>query len=270
MSQADTVGGPSTGALPVTGSTGAIPPLDEQGTATSPGVVRRPLFAKDGSPRSQPSPPAGPPPPRRPPPGMAQALDMKLPGIGVKAVDNSPSSGSSKLASAATSSRENSDAGVSNEIEQDTIVGKRIDNIGRHAPPMTTTLAALPESEDVKTGRCGFEGLKGVQSASPLVAEEKNRAEPRLSAEIALAARKAQRVAEVRNIAQEVVRVTEDDANAGTDEKERGEIERWGTESASINCCCCASPLDDLGLVLRTSSLSWQNILSRHARISSV
>lgn len=93
---------------------------------------------------------------------------------------------------------------------------------------MTTTLAALPESEDVKTGLRGLEGLNGVQPASQLAAEGQNRAEPRLSAEIALAARKAQRVAEVRNIAQEVVRVTDDEAKAGADEKERGEIERWG------------------------------------------
>lgn len=235
MSQADTVGGPSTGALPATRSTGAIPPLDEQGTPTSPGVGRRPLFARDGSPRSQPSPPTRPPPPRRPPPGMAEALDMKLPGIGVQAVDASPPSGGPKLVSVAISSHENSDNGASKENKQDKIVGKRIDNnMGRHAPPMTTTLAALPESVDVKAGLHSFEGLKGAQPASPLAAEEKSSAEPRLSAEIALAARKAQRVAEVRNIAQEVVRVTEDDANAGADEKERGEIERWGAETTTL------------------------------------
>ena len=229
MAQADTaVGGSSTGALPATGGTGAIPPLDDQGTPTSPGVIRRPLFARDGAPRSQPSPPAGPPPPRRPPQGMAEALDMRLPGIGVQAADTGPFSGGSKLVSVSSSSHDNSDTGASKESTQDRdkIVGKRVDTMGRQTASMTTTLAALPESEDVRIGRRGFEGLKGVQPASPLAAEEQNRSEPRLSAEIALAARKAQRVAEVRNIAQEVVRVTDDDASAGADEKERGEIER--------------------------------------------
>lgn len=226
MSQADTVGGSPTSVLPATGNTGAIPPLDEQGYPTSPGVVRRPLFARDGSPRSQPSPPAGPPPPRRPPPGMAEALDMKLPGIGIQTVDAGPPSEASTLVSVTSSSHDNSEASASKETKQDANVGKRIDTMGRHAAQMTKTLADLPESEDVKTGRRGFEGIKVVPSASPLATEEKNRAEPRLSAEIALAARKAQRVAEVRNIAQEVVRVTEDDPNAGADEKERGEIER--------------------------------------------
>lgn len=92
---------------------------------------------------------------------------------------------------------------------------------------MSTTLVALPESEDVHPGRGGFDGLKGTLPASPLGQEGPGRAEPRLSAEIALAARKAQRVAEVRNIAQEMARVPEDDMTAGADEKERGEIERW-------------------------------------------
>lgn len=160
---------------------------------------------------------------------MAEALDMRLPEIGIQAADTNPASAGSNLASVASSNHDNSDNGASKENKHDTNVGKRID-AGRHAAPMTTMLAALPESEDVDTGRHGSEGLKGVQPTSTLAPEEQNRAEPRLSAEIALAARKAQRVAEVRNIAQEVVRVTEDDANAGADEKERGEIERWGAE----------------------------------------
>eukprot|EP00752_Nemacystus_decipiens_P001469 g1445.t1 len=161
---------------------------------------------------------------------MAEALDMRLPGLGVQAVDVGPSSGGSKVVGVASSTQDNSDTGPpskENNQDKDKIVGKRVDmTMGRHAAPMTTTLAALPEAEDVQTGRRGFEGLKGVQSASSLAVEEQNRAEPRLSAEIALAARKAQRVAEVRNIAQEVVRVAEDDASAGANEKERGEIER--------------------------------------------
>lgn len=231
MSQADTVGDSSAGVLPATGSTGAIPPLDEQGTPTSLGVVRRPLFAKDGSPCSQPSPPAGPPPPRRCPPGMAEAIDMRLPGIGVQTADAGPPAGASQLVSVVTSSHNNSETSASKENNQDKNYGKRIDTMGRHAAQITKTLAALPESEDVKTERRGLEGLKGVPLASPSATEEKARAEPRLSAEIALAARKAQRVAEVRNIAQEVVRVTEDDENAGADEKERGEIQRWGAGS---------------------------------------
>lgn len=252
MSQADPVGGSSTGALQATGSTGAIPPLDEQSASASPGMVRRPLFARDGSPRLQPSPPAGPPPPRRPPPGMVEALDMRLPGIGVQAVGTGPSSGGSKLVSVASSSDDNSDTGASIENKQDKIVGKRVDNMGRHTASMTTTLAALPEFEDVKTGRRGFEGLKGVPPASSFAAEEHNRSEPRLSAEIALAARKAQRVAEVRNIAQEVVRVTEDDASAGADEKERGEIERWGAELNTPPLSQCpAAFLDDPDSIIR-------------------
>lgn len=214
-------GGSPAGVFP-TATPGVIPPLDEQGTPSS-GVVRRPLFARDGpsrSPRSQPSPPAG-PPPKRPPPGMAEALDMKLPGISPQSVDAGPLS-----VSFASSSHENSGGTSSHaETKRDKRAGTRIDSMGRHAQ-MSTTLVALPESEDAHPGRGDFDGLNGTPPVSPLGPEVPGRAEPRLSAEIALAARKAQRVAEVRNIAQEVARVPEDDVNAGADEKERGEIER--------------------------------------------
>lgn len=172
---------------------------------------------------------------------------MRLPGIGVKAVDTSSPSEASKTLSVVSPDYDNSETSSRKENIQDKNIGKRIDTMSRLPAHMTKTLAALPESEDVKAGRRGFEGLKGVSPASSLAQEERNRPEPRLSAEIALAARKAQRVAEVRNIAQEVVRVTEDDANAGADEKERGEIERWGAECLStLNNSALAVSLDDV------------------------
>ncbi len=234
MSLADTGGSPPSGALADTGCPGSIPPLDDQGAQSSSGVVRRPLFARDGSPRSQPAPPAG-PPPRRPPPGMAEALGVKLPGISAQSADAGPPPGALKSANVTSSSNDTSNGQSSADNKQDKQFGKRIDSMGRHAVQMPTALAALPETEDTHGGGHGFDGYKGMNLASPVVTEGQNRAEPRLSAEIALAARKAKRVAEVRNIAQEVARVPEDKANTGTDEKERGEIERWVLGVASYS-----------------------------------
>lgn len=223
-----------TGVLPTNDGSGTIPPLNEQGTPTS-GVDRRPLFAKDGSfrsPRSQPSPPAGPPPPRRPPPGMAEALGMKLPGINAQGMNAGLIPGASSFVNPVSSSEENDetfpeeDKTCPKDVKRDKKAGKRIDSMGMHGAQTPPTLSALPESEDIHPGRREFNSLKGASPASPSATEGSNRAEPRLSAEIALAARKAQRVAEVRSIAQEVARVSEHDTNTGNDEKERGEIER--------------------------------------------
>lgn len=221
-------GSSPTDVLPTNDDSGTIPPLNEQGTPTS-GVDRRPLFANDGSfrsPRSQPSPPAGPPPPRRPPQGMAEALGMKLPGINAQGSMNAGSiPGASSFVNPVSSSEENGETHPK-EDKRDKKVGKRIDSMGMHGAQTPPTLSALPESEDIHPGRKDFNSLKGASPASPSATEGSNRAEPRLSAEIALAARKAQRVAEVRSIAQEVARVSEHDTNTGNDENERGEIER--------------------------------------------
>ncbi|CAM9096338.1 unnamed protein product [Ectocarpus fasciculatus] len=220
-------GSSPTGVLPTNDDSGMIPPINEQGTPTS-GVDRRPLFAKDGSlrsPRSQPSPPAGPPPPRRPPSGMAEALGMKLPGINAQGMDAGPIPVASSFVNPVSSSEEN-DETCPKEDKRDK-VGKRFDSsMGMHGAQTPPSLSALPESEDIHPGLRDFNSLKGASPASPSATEGSYRAEPRLSAEIALAARKAQRVAEVRSIAQEVARVSEHDTNTRNDEKERGEIER--------------------------------------------
>ena len=226
MSLADTGGNSPSGDPPDTGGPGSIPPLDDQGTQASSGVARRPLFARDGSPRSQPAPPAG-PPPRRPPPGLAEALGVKLPGISTQVADTGLTLEASKSPTFESPSNDNSEAISSADNKQEKQFGKRIDSKGRHVGQMPTALAALPETEETHPGGRGFDGHKGLPLASSVASEGQNRAEPRLSTEIALAARKAKRVAEVRNIAQEVARVPEDKANSGTDEKERGEIERW-------------------------------------------
>ncbi|CAN0426825.1 unnamed protein product [Ectocarpus sp. 12 AP-2014] len=214
--------------LPTNDGSGTIPPLNEQGTPTS-GVDRRPLFAKDEyfrSPRSQPSPPEGPPPPRRPPQGMAKALGMKLPGINDQGSMNAGfTPGASSFVNPVSSSEENGET-CPKVDKRDKKVGKQIDSMGTHGAQTPLTLSALPESDNIHPGRRDFNSLKGSSPASPSATEASNRAEPRLSAEIALAARKAQRVAEVRSIAQEVARVSEHETNTGNDEKERGEIER--------------------------------------------
>lgn len=155
---------------------------------------------------------------------MAEALGVKFPGISAQSADTGPPTGDLKSASVASSSNDKSNPQSSAENKHEKQFGKRTD---RHPVQMPTALAALPETEDTYVGGRGCDGHKGVNLASPVMADGQNRPEPRLSAEIALAARKAKRVAEVRNIAQEVARIPEDKANTGTDEKERGEIERW-------------------------------------------
>lgn len=210
-------GGSPSGVQPAPVVPKVMPPLSEEGTPTST-AVRRPLFAMDGSfrsPRSRPAPPVG-PPPRRSPPDMAEDLDMKLPGISAPAVGAEPCSGDDAPTSGLESSLENDETCDSAHTSHDKEPGARTERMGRgrHAMQMLSTLSVLPESPNVPASSCAAE-------------EGHNRAELRLgSAEITLAARKAQRVAQVRNIAQEVVRVTEDDANGDADENEREEIER--------------------------------------------
>lgn len=194
-----------------------MPPLNEYGAPTS-AALRRPLFATDGSfrsPRSRPAPPIG-PPPRRPPSDMAEALDMKLPGLSALVVDAEPRSGAHVPTFSVGSIHERAETCRSADNDHDKDPGARIGSMGRgrHAGQMPPALSVLSESPNTPAVSCAAE-------------TGQNRVEQRLgSAEIALAARKAQRVAQVRNVAQEVVRFAEDDANGSADEKEREEIER--------------------------------------------
>lgn len=198
--------------LPATGSSPVIPPLGERGSPTS-GATRSPIFTTDGSYRSgrpQPAPPPG-PPPGCPPPDLADVLEVRLPGISSQG---------------AVGSREVVEESPTVESERGRQAGRRVDGITGNASQPSSLRTALPESEEIESlASTNVDVLKGTMSASH-GGEGRNRAEPRLTAEVELAARKAQRVAKVRTIAQEVARVTENDGNSGADDMERGEIER--------------------------------------------
>ncbi|CAM9559454.1 unnamed protein product [Scytosiphon promiscuus] len=198
-------GGPPTGAEPALSVLEVMPPLNEEGNSSS-AAVRRPLFATDGpfrSPRSRPAPPAG-PPPRRSPSDMAEALDMKLPGIiRSQVISAEPLSGAHVLTS---------DVGPRHEKEETSHSTESNHDADMHVAQVPSPLF-VQESLNVPAASCD--------------AEEKDDVDIRLgSADIALAARKAQRVAQVRSVAQEVVRVSEDDPVSSAGENEREEIER--------------------------------------------
>lgn len=215
---------------PTTDTSSVIPPLGEQGTPTL-GMARRPLFATDTThriARTQPTPPTGPPPTSassaaasRTPPPLADILEMRLPGINAQGVGAGPALENCEVLVSATNfsdSREKIEVSE-NKGDSKTGVSRRIAR-----PP--SMLSALPESGEAESiQQTGLDGLKGTWSGLP-EGGVRNRAEPGLSVEIELAARKAQRVAEVRNIAQEVARVGDHDGNTAADDAERGEIER--------------------------------------------
>jgi len=97
--------------------------------------------------------------------------------------------------------------------------------VGRHAGQSISTLAPLPESEDVEgPAQTAFDSVKRVPSSPP--GKLRNRADPGLSNEIELAARKAHRIADIRTIGQEAARVADNEENVGTDDAGRAEIER--------------------------------------------
>ena len=80
--------------------------------------------------------------------------------------------------------------------------------MGRHAGQSISTLAPLPESEDVEgPAQTAFDSVKRVPSSPP--GKLRNRADPGLSNEIELAARKAHRIADIRTIGQEAAHVVE-------------------------------------------------------------
>lgn len=186
-----------------------IPPLGERSTPTS-GVIRRPIFAADGPHRvlrGTPQPPAGPPPSFRVDASdpLANALEMKLPGIIGQGGD-------------ANATAESSRGGVvgGEALGEKNVVGntvKRTDSTARQtiARPPSVRLGALAE----------VPGADEVALSSALPS-----AEARVPADIELAARRAQRVAKVRTIAQEVSKVGENDGDAKVDDDERGEIQR--------------------------------------------
>lgn len=216
-----------------------MPPLGERGTTTL-GVVQRPIFATDEShrvSRAQPAPPAGPPPssasssfpsPGRTPQGLADALEkMRLPGISTQGVGagGAPLGPAALACLAINPSRDVVEASLSVNNEGHASADRRLDSVARHAA-QPSTLAALAESQHAeRPERANLDGLKPSSPAFSM-GRECNCAEPRLSNEIELAARKAQRVAEVRTIAQEVARVAENDGHTGTDDVEKSEIEQ--------------------------------------------
>lgn len=212
----------STDLPPGTNTTCVIPPLGERSAPTS-AVNKRPLFEPDGPRgvvRLQPAPPAG-PPPKRVPSDLADVLEMRfpLPDISLQ----SEGVGSPKVSS--NDDKAEAETSSSAEIQRNGEAYRRIDSMGRHEGQPNSTFAPLPESEGVKgPARRPFDGVKRVPSSPP--GEIWNRADPGLSSEIELAARKAHRMAEVRTIAQEAARVADSEENVGSDDAGRAEIER--------------------------------------------
>lgn len=212
----------STDLPPGTNTSSAIPPLGDRRTPTS-AATTRPLFGPDGSRgtvRSQPAPPAG-PPPKRIPSDLADALEMRLPlpdishQGGVSSTDDQDKD----------KDKDKAEAPPSAKNDQNGETCKRIDSPGRHARQPLSTLAPIPKSEGVEgPAPRPLEGVKRVPSSPP--GEIRNRADPVLSSEIELAARKAHRVAEVRSIAQVAARVGDGEENVGANDAGRAEIER--------------------------------------------
>lgn len=218
------------------GSSSSIPPLEKLNLSTL-DEERRPLFTKDGhhaDVRSKPKQPLGQfqvsPTAVFDAAGREQsnsydAVEMKLPGISFRgdadtAAHNSIGQKSHEL------SREKADRTIETDRSPDVYGDPRTDeakNYAAQSPPAPASLLTPEVAERLPS--CDTDGGVGTAAAFPRGGEY-YLAEARSSPEINLAARKAQRVAEVRTIAQEVVRNVESDGGHGIDDAERSEIER--------------------------------------------
>lgn len=203
----------------------AIPPLDERSTRTpNSGVNRRPIFATDGSHRVlrvTPRPPAGPPPPSAlgSPSSATNVLETKLPGIvsprQSQHLDNGPSfANRTSLAADAESTKKT--WGSTGKREP----GKSIGDMTGQPSPRSPSVKLVPLEETTEAEERELFSHKNNQE-SP--ANVENDGLEKLPCKVEQAARKAHRMAEVRNIAQEVVRTGEE---GGDGEREKSEIER--------------------------------------------